>query len=461
MSHTQRPNVLLILTDQQRWDCVGINGNERIRTPHLDGIARDGVSFQKSYTAAIACVPSRACIMSGQHVHTHGVQYTGGKAWLSPHTPTLPGVFRENGYRSVGVGKMHFKPWDLMGGFDERITADSKYDCSGQEDEYRLHLKANDRLEMTVGHHTPNFAEEFKAIPSRELPPEDHIDAYIGRRGSEALGGLLDQDQPWFLTVSFCSPHDPYDPPPPYDTLYDPEAMPSGSFREGELDILPDTTLKNIRAMGKDRINLTAVPEAKKREIAAYYYGLCTLIDDQVGELVRQLKDRGAYRDTVILFSSDHGEYLGDHNTYYKGTFLCDSDCKIPFLFKPAQDRGSTLDADRFTTNVDIMPTLLDAAGLTIPETCQGESLLSPSEEKKAAVTYAEVGPTYRLRTEEWAYVSRGGRGGDQLYRILDDPQELNNLAGDPDYQGVVGKLRQELLRWFMDNPTPEHLAVS
>ena len=107
------PNVLFIMTDQQRWDSVGANGNALIRTPHLDGIARDGVTFSNSFTNAIACVPSRACIMSGQYAHAHGVINTSGQqgVWLRPGTPTMPGCFAASGYAAVGVGKMHFKPW--------------------------------------------------------------------------------------------------------------------------------------------------------------------------------------------------------------------------------------------------------------------------------------------------------------------------------------------------------------
>lgn len=427
----RKPNVLFIMTDQQRWDCVGANRNPIIRTPNLDALAADGVNFSNSFTNAIACVPSRAGLMSGQYVHTHGVRDTGGTRWLHPETPTLPGCFSAQGYHTVGVGKMHFKPWYVLGGFDRRVICDGQYDPSQGEDEYRVVLREKGLLDKGIGHHTPHFGKEYKSIPTTELPPEYYMDNYIGRRGVQTLNKIAISHQPFFLAVSFVGPHDPYDPPPPYCQMYDHAQMPTGYAREGELDILPEHVLKGVTDMGKEHLNLTAVPEAKKREITAHYYGNITLIDDWVGKLMDTLKQRGLYDDTIIVFTSDHGEYLGDHNLYYKGYFPCDSDCKVPLILKaPGLPTGL---CDALTGNVDVMPTLLDCAGLATPDTVQGRSLLpvirNEAAGDEAIATYSERGPARRLRTREWAWVSRDGEGHEQLYYLPDDPHELNNLA--------------------------------
>ena len=413
---------------------MAANGNPLIRTPNLDALARDGVSFAHSYVNAVACMPSRACLMSGQHANAHGVLRTCRGPWLQPSTPTLPGCFSAAGYQTVGVGKMHFQPWHVLGGFDRRVFTESKYDGTGGQDEYRQTLKALGLHNKNIGHHTPGFGKAFKTMPTTELPPDLHIDAFIGRRGAETLEQLAGRGGPFFLMVSFCGPHEPWDPPPPYDTMYDLGAMPTGWSRKGELDILPARVLKGITDMGIEHLNLTAVPDAKKREITAYYYGNVTLIDHWVGRILDALKRRGLYDDTVIVFTSDHGEYLGDHNTYYKADFPCDSDCRVPLILKAPGARPGAR-PERIVGNVDIMPALLDLAGIRVPESCQGRNLLTAepgsTPESECAITYSESGPSYRVRTRDWAYVRWAGGSPETLYHVAEDPHELNNLAGD------------------------------
>jgi len=455
---TNRSNVLLIMTDQQRWDAVGANGNDRIRTPHLDSLARDGVSFRHSYTCAMACVPSRACIMSGQYVHAHGVTSTNPdlQHWLRPETPTLPGCFTAAGYNTVGVGKMHFSPWNALSGF-QRIACFDVW--PEREDEYSRVLRQAGLTDKTIGHHTPGFGKAFKSMPSLELPVEYHVDGYTGWRGVENLEKLLKKPEPFFLKVSFPGPHDPYDPPRPYDTMYDQAEMPIGPYCDGELDCLPPHVLRDAVDMGIEHLNLTTVPEAKKREVKAYYYSKISLIDDWIGKLLDTLKAHGEYENTVLLFTSDHGDYLGDHNLYYKAYFPCESDCRIPFILKaPGVPAGAT--PEELVGNVDIMPTLLDAAGLAIPPTCQGMSVLPLASGKvdrvhECIVTFSETGPAYRLRTPEWAYVFREGNGHDQLYHLPDDPDELDNLTMNPRYANMAEQLRRMLLAWFMAHPAP------
>lgn len=445
----KKPNLLFIITDQQRWDCVGANGNDIIKTPNLDALAQDGVNFSNSFVNAMACVPSRACIMSGQHVHTHNVTSTEGSKWLNLDTPTLPGCFAAAGYETIGVGKMHFKPWFALSGFDRRVICDGQYDSSDGQDEYRVVLRELGLTGKEIGHHTPGFGKEYKSIPSTELPAEYYMDAYIGKRGVETLQGLVQKDNPFFLAVSFVGPHDPYDPPPPYSKMYNHADMPLGYSREGELDCLPEHVRKSVTDMGREHLDLTAVPEAKKRKIAAHYYGNITLIDEWVGKVIDILKKSGLYEDTIILFTSDHGDYLGDHNLYYKGSFPCDSDCKVPLILKaPKITPGTTCDA--LTGNVDVMPTLLDAADISIPDTVEGESLLPILEGTMngdtAIITYSERGPAWRLRTNDWSYVLREGEGHDQLYYLPDDPHELNSLLNNPKYKEKRNEMREILI---------------
>jgi arylsulfatase A-like enzyme len=460
-----KPNVLFIMTDQQRWDCVGANGNDVIRTPNLDRLAADGVNFPYSFTNATACVPSRACIMSGQHVKTHGVSSTGAGMWLTPETPTLPGVFSSHGYTSIGVGKMHFTPWDYPGGFDERVIADSKYDTSKGKDDYRIMLKKKGLLEKTIGHHTPGFAESFKAMPSVDLDECDHIDSYIGAKGVDKLSELLDRESPFFLAVSFCGPHDPYDPPEPYASMYDPADMPEAEKREGELSALPDDLVQKMRAFGKDKLDVMGVDDDRRRQLLAYYYGNVTQIDHWVGRLLDELDDAGVYDETIVLFTSDHGDYLGDHNIYWKGYYPCDADCRVPLIIKApglSGDFGKVM-----VGNVDLMPTLLSLAGLPAQETCDGRDLsaaLNATDEHCGTqITYNESGPSYRVRSKRFSYVSRSGRGDDQLFDLESDPHELNNVIADLGYGPELHALRSELRNFLTPSLTdaPESLSCN
>ena len=445
-----RPNVLFLMTDQQRYDCVGVNGNSIIKTPNLDALAGDGATFSHHFTSAAACVPSRACLMSGQHVHVHGVDKTSQNKWLDPSVPTLPGCFTAAGYNTVGVGKMHFTPWNLLGGFERRVPVDG----ISEHEEYGRMLKEKGLWGKQIGHHTPGFGKAFKSMPTTELTAEDHVDGFIGRRGLESLEELLGRDEPFFLAVSFVGPHEPLDPPHPYDKMYDHAQMPTGHSREGELDVLPKQALRRVIDMGIEHLDLTSVPEDKKREMAAYYYGKCTMIDDWVGRLIESLKASGKYDDTIILFTTDHGEYLADHNIYYKAYFPCDSDCRIPLIIKAPQVAPGTV-ADCLSGNVDIMPTLLELAGIPVPDTCQGANCLAADaadgDARDCVVTYSEAGPAYRLRTRDWAYVYREGGEHDQLYNFAEDPHELNSVAHDPAYEGQKETLRRRLLDWFIE----------
>jgi len=445
------PSVLFIMTDQQRWDGIGANGNSIIKTPNVDSLARNGMNFTHHFCSAAACVPSRACLMSGQYVHVHGADATSRNKWLAPSVPTLPGRFTDAGYNTVGVGKMHFTPWNALGGFERRVGVDG----ISEEEEYGRMLKEKGLWGKQIGHHTPGFGKAYKSMPTTELEADDHVDSFIGRRGVETLTELLGREEPFFLAVSFVGPHEPLDPPHPYDKMYDPADMPLGRWREGELDVLPDEVKETVTNMGIEHLDLTAVPDDKKREMTAYYYAKCTLIDDWIGKLFETLKEAGRYEETIIVFTTDHGEYLGDHDLYYKAYFPCDSDCRIPLVIRaPGLDPGSI--CDRLSGNVEIMPTLLGLAGLPVPSTCQEGSCLpvtgsDAADEPDAVVTFSEQGPAYRLRTRDWAYVYREGGEHDQLYLLTEDPHELRNLAADPAHAGQKEFMRRRLTDWFIE----------
>ncbi|MBI4026321.1 MAG: sulfatase-like hydrolase/transferase [Verrucomicrobia bacterium] len=447
------PNILLITTDQQRWDAVGANDNPSILTPNLDRLAAEGVRFVHSYCAAAACQPSRACILTGVYPTIHGVMQSGAGRWVPSSLPTLPGLLSAHGYRTVGIGKMHFVPWDALCGFQRRVIIEGKY--AEEPDEYQAHIRDHDLQGRVIGHQTPGFGKANKAMVS-PLNPEDHIDGFVGQRSIEMLETLIAErrlaSRPFFAWVSFCGPHDPYDPPEPYASMYDPVKVPPPRRADGELDRVPPIVREETTAFGIEKLNLWGIPDAEIRRIRALYYGNVTLIDEWVGRVLKLLERQEVAENTLVIFTSDHGDYLGDHDLLWKAYLPCDADMKVPLLIRwPGQVPSGT--CAEFSTNVDLMPTILSAAGAPVPRHCQGFNLLDPIKgarpPRREAFMFAEPNK-WRYRDVRWAYTRWPEQRFDTLYDLAADPHELNNLCfgvKEPPLQARL--LRDKLETWL------------
>lgn len=444
MAPASRPNILFITTDQQRWDCVGANGNSLLRTPNLDRLAARGVSFSQSFCAATACMPSRACLMTGTMPQVHGVTDTSGRHWLPPEMPTLPGLLSQNGYTTMAVGKMHFMLWDAMCGFDRRVIIESKYATC--QDEYRNYLAGKGVAGQTIGHHTPGFGKANKAIPC-PLPEEEHIDGFIGRRGVETVRELASGRKPFFLWLSFCGPHDPNDPPEPYASLYDPKAMPLPRRVPDELDRLPPAVRQKATAFGREKMDLWGIPDSEIQRIRALYYGNVTMIDVWIGRVLEALAQAGLEENTLVIFTSDHGDYMGDHDLLWKAWLPSDADMKVPLILrwlghvKPGN-------CQMLVSGVDVPATLLSIAGIRAPDTCVGRDLVAMIDGRVPArdhlVLFAEP-DKWRYRSAKWAYTRWPGQPFDTLYDLEDDPWELNNLCSSGQTPAMALELNDEL----------------
>lgn len=424
------PNILLITTDQQRWDAVAANGNAAIRTPQLDRLAASGLRFTNSFCAGAACQPSRASILTGVMPSVHGIRHTGIRHWLPPELPTLPGLLGQQGYRTVGIGKMHFHPWDELSGFQRRVIIESKY--SPAPDEYRRYVHEHGLQPQVMGHHVPGFGRANKGMPS-PLPENQHIDAFIGRRAVETLDELATAapSSPFFAWVSFCGPHDPYDPPAPYDTMFRPENMPLPRRVPGELDRLPPVVREKSTAFGIEKMDLWGIPDAEIQRLRALYYGNVALIDVWIGRILDLLRDRGLAENTLVIFSSDHGDYLGDHDALWKALLPCGADMRVPLLVAwPGQVPAGVCPA--FASGIDILPTALAAAGLCVPQACPGQNLVALAAgrltPRSHLVLYSEP-DKWHYRSEYWAYTQWPGQPFDTLFNLDDDPWELDNLC--------------------------------
>lgn len=432
-----RPNIILITTDQQRWDAIGVH-NPAIRTPAIDSLAHQGINFTQSYCAATACQPSRASIMTGLYPPAHGVIDTGAGKWLSPDQETFAARLTKTGYRSCAVGKMHAIPWDHPCDFERRVVIESKY--SQQNDDYRQHLKNQGLSDEIIGHHTPGFAKANKGMAS-SLCPDDHIDGYIGRRSSQALHQLVTEQHqasdptqehasPFLLWVSFCGPHDPYDPPAPYDKMYNPADMPLPCRAVNELDHLPPSIRQRTESFGVDKLKLCGISDQEHQRLRALYYGNVTFIDTCIQRLLDQLDQANIADNTLVIFTSDHADFLGDHDLLWKAFLPSDADMRVPLIMRwPAAIKPQQSDA--FASGVDLMPTILAAAQAGPPTATHGKNLLDPQNTQAASRDHLLMFGQpchWRWRDKHWSYTHWPDQPFGTLYDLSNDPHELNNL---------------------------------
>ncbi|MHB0876221.1 MAG: sulfatase family protein, partial [Anaerolineae bacterium] len=307
-----RPNVVLILTDQQRADAMGAAGNPVIRTPHLDRMARDGVLFTSAYTPAPVCVPARCSLLYGQYPHNTGCFDNSDS--MPTDRPSLMERLAGAGYRTHGIGKMHFTPdSQALRGFDSR---ERQEEIVGrvEEDDYLQWLHA-----AGFAHVYDPFGQrgEMYYVPQvAQMPARFHGSQWVGDRAVHFLEQR--QADPFFLMVSFVHPHPPFSPPTPWNKLYRGALMPLPKRPAGYEALQTHVNRYQNRYKYRD----AGQDDNLLRVMKAFYYGCVSFVDYQVGRVLRALEQTGALDDTLVLFTSDHGEFLGDYGCFGKRSML-------------------------------------------------------------------------------------------------------------------------------------------
>ena len=401
---TTKPNILIIHADQHRYDCLGAYGNTDIKTPNIDTLAKESVLFENSFCPHPVCTPSRYSLLSGQYVHQH-------RGWsnvstLSAEIPTLPRMLKANGYRTAAVGKMHFTPTYLDVGFDEMQLAEQ---CGNgrYDDDYHRWLRSEglcDRLDMIdqvneFRKKAPGeYWQHFGAFPS-DLDEAHHSTTWIGDRAVECLDQWNGNGN--FLMVGFIKPHHPFDPPQPWAAMYDPD----------RLSLLPGWTEELIHGdKGESFFPYKSLSEASLRRVMALYYATISQIDHHVGRMVSLLREKGLYDDTIIVYTSDHGDYMGYHHRILKSYRLLEPLVRVPLIIKyPSRECSGARDP-RLVNNIDVSPTLLSAAGLTTPDTMRGIDLTD--KDASAEYVFAETQDEYMVRSKTRKLLLRRKRRG-------------------------------------------------
>jgi arylsulfatase A-like enzyme len=446
---SNRPNILLIVADQQRYDCLGAYGNSDIQTPHIDALAADGMLYENSFCSHPVCTPSRYSLLTGQYVHQHlGLS---NRSTLPAGIPTLPRLLKASGYATTAVGKMHFTPTYLDVGFDQMILAEQN-GAGRYEDDYHRWLQAEglyDRIDLMdqeaeFRKDAPqDYWDTFGAIRS-DLDEEHHSTTWIGDRAVEAIDGW--QGEGNFLMASFIKPHHPFDPPHPWDSLYDPAS----------LSLLPGWTESLIHADdGKGYFSYADLSELQLRHVMALYYATISQIDHHVGRMTARLKERDLYDNTIIVYTSDHGEFMGYHHRILKGYRMLEALARVPLIIKGGGRKGARGRDQRLVSNVDLAPTLLSAAALPIPASMTGADLTQPGAQSE--YVFAESNNEYMIRSRTRKLLLHRDRRQSIFFDLARDPLEMENLIEHEDYQEEVSFLRAELLQWALFHARAHH----
>ena len=442
-----RPNILFINTDQQRGDCLGVEGHPVLLTPNMDGLAARGVRFSRFYSACPSCIAARRSMLSGQDPQTHGmVGYRDGVEWDAP--PTLPQVLAEGGYQTALIGRnMHQFPPRKLYGYDELLT-----ECHTGANDYTRWLEEVGPQDAGGWFGGGVMHNDWTAKPWH-LDEPLHFTNWTVTKSLEWLE-RRDATRPFFLTIGFIAPHPPLQPPAFYMERY---------LRTGVPDpAIGDWAEPPVFGEGGDHVSshkIDLAPEAFL-SMRAGYYGLINHVDDQLRRLLNPVKgiDRMTGRNTIVVFTSDHGEMLGDHYMWRKSQGY-EPAARVPFIVTaPARfELGRTSVVDAVATHADIMPTLLDMAGIKIPGSVDGRSLLALMRGETPAwreFLHIEHSPNFHAVTdgrEKFIWLPKDGR--EQFFDLTADPNECRNRIDDPDCAERVALWRDRLIDRLRDRP--------
>ncbi len=511
-----RPNFLCIVTDQHRADHLGCAGNPVVRTPGIDRLAASGVRFSRAYVNNPLCMPARATFFTGRTARAHGVRTNGIP--LDRSVPTMTEALRQAGYRTHSVGKLHLRPFGTPNGrpieeldpaefpeskvmWDSRRVAAIPTPYYGLDEvesagghgswmwgDYRAWLDAQrpdgfDLLQPKAGIPTPHRAEQaWKSA----LPQELHHSAWVADRTIAFLDGAAQQPKPFFLWCSFPDPHHPYCPPAPWSEMYDPQDVTLPTRREGELDDLPPF-FRAIYEKGmplSGRFGPTRMADEQLREIIALTYGMISLFDHHINRILETLENSGLRENTVVTFMSDHGDMMGDHWLINKGPFHFDGLLRIPFIWSWPGRFPAGVAANALASHLDFAQTILELAGVTIPEgpvpakpeapqmpsPWPGLSLgrvLSGEQTSPREALVIENDEDYlglRLRTlitERHQLTVYSGQTYGELFDLQEDPGQVHNLWNSPAHRALRDGLHERLLHELLltESPLPRRLC--
>lgn len=439
------PNLLFIMPDQLRHDFLGCYGADFVPTPNIDRLAAEGVRYERAYSPAPVCVPARSMLMAGVNPIRTGV--LGNGQFLRPDLEacgmsTWPQLLADAGYTTAAIGKMHFFPWDLKLGFQYRVAAEDKR-WIHVEDDYQRFLKRHGYRKLHGREH-PGYQENRGAIINR-IPWEYSVDHFVGQEACRFIRELP-AEETFAAMVGFPGPHCPYDPNQEWlDGLDESQMPPAVPASE---DDPPHLVEGNVRGNKADwnGVDYTEFTDAHKRRIRAHYAALVRQIDHEVGAILKALEESGRLDDTVIIFSSDHGDYLGDHGLIGKGTFL-EASAHVPLIVRTPGAGGGTVHSGPASIE-DITATLLALGDVTPPSYMDSQPLPEVGlETEPRKVVFGVLGGGCMAFDGKWKLIKYAS-GQARLYDVENDPGEQMNRL--PEHREIADRLDAALNTWML-----------
>lgn len=457
----RKPNILMIMADQHRFDCVGAYGNKAIHTPHIDRIAREGVRFDCAYSSTPTCTPARAALLTGLSPWHHGMLAYSDIAERYPLEK--PRALAEAGYQTTTIGKNHFYPMRNSHGYQQMLTDEhcsywAPGDSAHQKEaspEARCDYEAWFWSQNPLGdpHATGLSWNDYRAKPF-VMPERLHATKWTGDVAVNYLESY-DRDQPFFLKVSFIRPHSPYDPPERLMRKYQGAAIPEARAAKWAQKYEPRSGPDNEIWHGK-------LPAAEIRRSREGYYASVEFVDEQVGRILAALEKKGMLEETLIIFFSDHGDMLGDHNLWRK-SYPWEASARIPMVMRWPEGlvQGKRGIVSKQPVELrDILPTFLEAAGAIPSRPLDGRSLLQLAAGKtegwrewidlEHSICYSPTNNWNALCDGTIKYIYSAFDGTEHLFNLAKDPKEMTDLAGDPVHASTLSLWRGRLV---------EHLA--
>ena len=440
-----KKNIVILFPDQLRHDFLGCYGAEFIKTPNIDLLSKNGVTYENAYASSPVCVPSRTSLLTGLNSLKHGV--TGNFDSLRPDykktgLKTWPDIIKEDGYNSAAIGKMHFYPWDARHGFDYRRIAEDKRHIHVKDDYFKKLRSAG--LRKFHGDEHEGYQENFTAIKSI-VPYEHSWDHFVGEEAVRYINNHSN-DEPFAMMVGFPGPHDPYDPSEDFHVpIPDENSMPDPipfcdhdkKFAEAQEKGLT-MEWANVKTMHKFNDKESLV---KKKKMRAHYAGLVQQIDYEVGRIVSTLKENDLFDNTIIIFASDHGDYLGDHGLFGKGTFI-ESSSHVPLIVQTPETMGNPKRIDDLVYLFDITSTMLQFTGSEVPD--YFDSIPLPG---LPGIKTTKRNELFGYMPDGWMIydglykLCKYSNGTRTLFNMKEDPEECKNLYKDKN----VFKIRRNL----------------
>ncbi|MEG2380506.1 MAG: arylsulfatase [Oscillospiraceae bacterium] len=449
----KQPNILFIMTDQMRGDCMGISGHPDVKTPYLDDLAAKGILYTNAYTAVPSCIAARCGLHTGLSQEHHGrIGYRDGVAWEYEHT--MAGELSKCGYYTQCVGKMHVHPLRNLMGFHNIELHDGYlhgyrnvnlpyFENQCIADDYFYWLKN----ELGISADVMDTGIDCNSFIARPWIYEEkyHPTNWVTDRSIDFLR-RRDRSKPFFLMSSYVRPHPPFDAPQCYFDMYN-----NMELTKPLMGDWADEDRLKLKGRFYDS-DTGSIDSELMRQAQVGYYACISHLDNQIGKLISSLKEDGSFNNTVIIFTSDHGELLGDHHTYRK-VRPHQGSVHIPMIISGKDIKAGEV-SDQLVELRDIMPTTLDLAGGTVPSIVDGMSILHENNREYIHGEHSggDIGNQYIVtKTDKFCWFTQTGK--EQYFDLKHDPKELHDGINDNDFQDRISYLRNILIKELKDRP--------